>query len=81
MLPERAGLAPSDTTIIGNDMIYHYFELTLDNGKSIMVDLDAELMVQREGEEEPIQVYADELQEGDDIIFDNKDILFTINEL
>lgn len=40
-----------------------------------MVDLDAELMVQREGEEEPIQVYADELQEGDDIIFDNKDIL------
>ena len=82
LLPERAGLAPSDTTIIGNDIdSNHYFELTLDNGKSIMVDLDAELMVQREGEEEPIQVYADELQEGDDIIFDNKDILFTINEL
>lgn len=38
-------------------------------------------MVKRTGTEEPIRIYADELQEGDEIIFDNKDILFTINEL
>ena len=82
LLPERAGLSPADTTIIGNDIdSNHYFEITLDNGKSIMVDCDAEFMVQRKGEEEPIRIYADELQEDDDIIFDNKDILFTINEL
>lgn len=82
LLPERAGLSPADTTIIGNDIdSSHYFELTLDNGKTIKVDYDAEFMVQRAGEEDPVRVYADELQEGDEIIFDNKDILFTINEL
>lgn len=82
LLPERAGLAPADTTIIGNDIdSSRFFELTLDNGKTIKVDYDAEFMVQRESEDEPIKIYADELQEGDDIIFDNKDILFTINEL
>ncbi len=82
LLPERAGLSPADTTIIGNDIdSNHFFELSLDNGKVIKVDYDAEFMVRREGEEAPIRVYADELQEGDDIVFDNKDILFTINEL
>lgn len=58
-----------------------YFELTLDDDKIIKVDYDAEFMVKRMGTEEPIRIYADELQEGDEIIFDNKDILFTINEL
>ena len=82
LLPERAGLSPADTTIIGNDMDSNrYFELTLDDGKTLNVDYDAEFMVKRTGEEEPIRVYADELEEGDEIIFDNKDILFTINEL
>ena len=82
LLPERAGLSPADATIIGNDIdSCNYFELTLDNGKTIKVDYDAEFMVNREGETEPIRIYADELQEGDEIIFDNKDILFTINEL
>lgn len=82
LLPERAGLSPADTTIIGNDMDSNrYFELTLDDGKTINVDYDAEFMVKRTGEEKPIRVYADELEEGDEIIFDNKDILFTINEL
>lgn len=82
LLPERAGLAQADTTIIGNDIeSTRYFELTLDNGKTICVDYDAEFMVQRVGEEKPIRIYADELQEGDEIIFDNKDVLFTINEL
>ena len=82
LLPERAGLSPADTTIIGNDMDSNrYFELTLDDDKIIKVDYDAEFMVKRMGTEVPIRIYADELQEGDEIIFDNKDILFTINEL
>ncbi len=82
LLPERAGLYPSDTTVIGEDVeSSDYVQITLENGKTINVDKDAELMVKREGEEQPIKVYADELQKNDDILFDNKDQLFTLNEL
>lgn len=82
LLPERAGLAPADTTIIGEDIeSTDYISITLENGKEILVDKDAEFIVRREGEDKPVRVYADELEEDDDIIFDNKDLLFTINEL
>ena len=82
LLPERAGLYPTDTTIIGEDIESNNFvQVTLENGKVINIDNDAELMVKREGEENPIKVYADELEENDDILFDNKDLLFTLNEL
>lgn len=82
LLPERAGLSPMDTTIIGNDVeSTSVYSLTLENGVTIDVDVDSEFIVKRSGYEKPIRVYADELQEDDDIIFDNKDILFTINEL
>ena len=82
LLPERAGLEPAETTIIGEDIeSTQYIVLTFENGKTIHVDQDAEFIVNRPGESSPIRLYADELQEDDDIIFDNKDILFTINEL
>ncbi len=82
LLPERAGLSPAETTIIGEDIeSSHYVNLILENGKNIKVDVDAEFMVRRNGAVDPLRVYADELQEGDDIIFDNKDVIFTINEL
>ncbi len=82
LLPERAGLEPTDTTIIGEDMeSTNYMEVRLEKGQVIKIDRDAELIVKREGENEPIKIYADELQEGDDILFDNKDEIFTINEL
>ena len=82
LLHERAGLYPTDTTIIGEDIESNNFvQVTLENGKVINIDNDAELMVKREGEENPIKVYADELEENDDILFDNKDLLFTLNEL
>lgn len=82
LLPERAGLEPAETTIIGEDIeSTQYIVLTFENGKTIHVDKDAEFIVNRPGESSPIRLYADELQEDDDIIFDNKDILFTINEL
>ncbi|MDR1090110.1 MAG: hypothetical protein LBL79_03465, partial [Prevotella sp.] len=81
LLPERAGLYPSDTTIISEDIRSRNFvEITLENGKTIKVDKDAELIVRRESEPEPLIIYADELAEGDDILFDNRDALFTINE-
>ena len=82
LLPERAGLAPADTTIIGEDIeTTNAVQIRLETGRTILLDADAELLVKRDGSERPIRVYADELKEGDDIIFDNKDLLFTINEL
>ncbi len=82
LLPERAGLYPSDTTVIGQDIESNdYVEVTLECGKTIKIDKDSQLYIKREGEESPITIYADELQEGDDILFDNKDELFTIDEL
>ena len=82
LLPERAGLYPSDTTIIGEDISStDYVEITLENGKTIKIDKDAQLYVKREREEAPITIYADELRDEDIILFDNKDELFTIDEL
>lgn len=82
LLPERAGLYQADTTVIGEDMESSSFvELTLETGKSVRIDRDAELVVRREGCGGPVRVYADELQEGDDILFDNRDALFTLNEI
>lgn len=82
LLPERAGLYAADTTIIGSDVeTCEYTELTLENGTSIRIDKDAELLVKRNGNETPVRIFADELRPDDDIIFDNKDILFTINEI
>lgn len=82
LLPERAGLYPAQTTIIGEDIeSLKYVEVDLECGRSLKIDVDAQLIIKRDGAEEPIIVYADELQEGDDILFDNKDKLFTINEI
>ena len=82
LLPERAGLYQSDTTIIGEDVEADcYTEICLANGQTLKLYNDAELYVIRPGKDKPIRIYADELQEGDDILFDNKDELFTLNEL
>ena len=37
--------------------------------------------MKRAGMDDPIVVYADELQTDDDIQFDNRDLLFTLNEI
>lgn len=79
LLPERAGLAPRDVTIVGNDIkVKDYVELELED-KKIKVPVDAEFMIKR-GDEE-MKVLATELQPDDDIIFDARDILFTLKEL
>lgn len=81
LLPERAGLAPREVTkvIDGTIRAKEYIELTMENGRAYRFDRDAKFMVNREGRE--MTVYADELEEGDDIIFDNRDMLFTLDEL
>lgn len=82
LLPERAGLYPASVTIIGDDVqSSDYIEVELENHKIYKIDKDAQLIVKREDMDEPIVIYADELQENDDIQFDNRDMLFTINEL
>ena len=54
-----------------------YVEFELENGKTVRFDRDAQLLVVRD--EEEMIVYADELKDGDDVVFDHKDYLWTIN--
>jgi hypothetical protein len=78
-LPERAGLEPREVTVIGNDMKEkEYVEVQLEE-KKLRVPLDAEFMVNRDGNE--MKVLATDLQPDDDIIFDRRDMLFTLKEL
>ena len=58
-----------------------YIEVELENHRKYKIDKDAELIVKRDGIEEPIIVYADELKPDDDVLFDNRDVLFTLNEI
>lgn len=82
LLPERAGLYPSDVTVVGDSIeSKDYVEVELNNGQTYKIDKEAQLVVKRDGEDNPIVLYADELQEGDDIQFDNRDVLFTLHEI
>lgn len=58
-----------------------YIEVELENHRKYKIDKDAELIVKRDGADEPIIVYADELKPDDDVLFDNRDVLFTLNEI
>lgn len=80
LLPERGGLAPMDVTKIEpNIESNEYVEILLRNGQTIKFDKDAEFLVERDGVRSV--VYADELEEDDDIIWDRKDELFTLDSL
>lgn len=78
LLPERAGLYAARTTrIVGRIDSKDCYRLGLENGREILLDRDARLVVRRG--EEILEVYADELREQDDILFDNRDLLFEID--
>lgn len=84
LVPERCGLNwVDDVTIIGYDIEIKpnetYVELKLEGNKIIKVFRDAEVRIKRDDKE--MTVYADELVPEDDIIIDNKDIVWTINEI
>lgn len=82
LLPERAGLYSTDTTVIGTDIeSKEYVEVTLENGKMLKIDIDAQLLIRSKDNSEPKVIYADQLKDSDEILFDNKDELFTINEI
>mgnify|MGYP000169610501 CR=1 FL=1 len=78
LLPERAGLYPAQATrLVGEIESAAYVEVALENGKVLKFDKDAQLLVKREDAE--LVIYADQLKDGDDLVFDHKDFLWTIN--
>lgn len=80
LLPERAGLYPDRVTAIAERVqSTDFIKARLSNGKIYLIDRDAKLLVKRDGGETIL--YADQLQLGDDIIFDNRDLLFCLNEV
>lgn len=50
--------------------------ICFDNGVTLRLDRDAELAIVRDGNR--LTVYADQLREEDDVIFDNRDLLFNL---
>ena len=50
-----------------------------DNGRIYKFDRDSQFKINRDGKE--MVVYADELMDGDDIVWDHQNLLFKLNEL
>lgn len=74
LLPERGGLEAMEVTKLAPKIeSTEYVEILLEDGKVLQFDKDAEFIVCRNNEK--IVVYADELAEGDDIIWDRRDQL------
>lgn len=79
LLPERGGLAPADVTKICEDVDSdEYIEIAMENGKTYKFDKDAQFLVERDGQN--VKVYSDELQVGDDIVWDRRDEIFTLEK-
>ncbi|MGL5690384.1 MAG: PHP domain-containing protein [Bacteroidales bacterium] len=82
LVPERCGLEWSDVTCLAEDITINkgdeYIEIDTPDGV-FKFEKDSELLVSRDGKTN--KVYADELVEGDEIIWDNKDILWSIPEI
>lgn len=80
LLPERAGLAPGKTTIIGEDIeSVDYVEVTLENGKKYKFDQNSEFLI-KDGDKTKI-VLGRNLKPDDDIVWDNRDEIWTLNEI
>lgn len=82
LVPERCGLKWVDRVTTVKDSIElnngsRFVEVLLD-GTLFRFDTDARLIVMRDNN--PTEVYADELKEGDKIVFDRRDLLWTLNK-
>lgn len=83
LVPERCGLNWVDEiTVVAPDVVLQkgetYVEVTLE-GYCYRICRDALLRVKRQ--EEELTVYADELQVGDEVLFDRRDQLWNLKEL
>lgn len=76
LVPDRSGLYEDLTTVLQDDVeSIEYIELTM-GGKIYKFDRDAEFRIIRDGE--AMNVYADEIRKGDEIVFDNRDLLWNL---
>ena len=77
LLPERAGLYPDRVTRLTDRVLSdRAVRIRFDNGVTLRLDRDAELVIARDGSR--LTVYADQLRESDDVLFDNRDLLFNL---
>ena len=81
LVPERCGLTwVQEITVLGGNVQVEagssYVEIEMD-GRTYLFDRDAQFRVGRGGEE--LKIYADQLQAGDDIRLDRRDILWNLN--
>lgn len=77
LLPERGGLEACQVTKVAKPIQSdNYVEMELENGKTYKFDIDAQFHIRR-GDEE-FDIYADELQIDDDIVWDNNDLLWNL---
>lgn len=82
LTPERAGYLPSRASVIAADVeSKSWVEIEDAAGHTVCFDKDAKMLVRRDGQEGPLEVYADEVMAGDEILFDGRDENFTIKEL
>lgn len=76
LLPERAGLYEAEVTkLVGNIESTKFVEIEFE-GKTLSFDIDSKFNIKRG--EQTITVYADELEIGDEIIWDNRDLLWEL---
>lgn len=77
LLPERAGLYPDRVTRLTDRVLSdRAVRIRFDNGITLRLDRDAELVIVRDGNR--LTVYADQLSESDDVLFDHRDLLFNL---
>lgn len=75
LLPERAGLYPDQVTLLSDEVLSQDFvKVYFEDGRGLCLDRDAMLVVDRGGSRR--KVYADQLRVNDDVIFDNRSLLF-----
>ena len=82
LVPERCGLNwVEEITVLGGNVQVEagnsYVEITAD-GRTYLFDRDAQFRVERGGKE--LKIYADQLQAGDDIRLDRRDILWNMEQ-
>lgn len=80
LLPERTGLYQDQVTVITEDILSRAFvSVQFDDKRCMRLDRDAQLRIIRN--DAVLTVYADQLHKGDEVLFDNRDLLFTIDRI
>ena len=83
LTPQRCGLVEQDVCVVGDDVEIgeggDYVTVELDDGKFMDINIDSELMVMRGNEK--IVVFADEIEDGDEILMDKRDEIYEIKDI